>query len=177
MNNHRLEVVLSTEEIKKRIGELASEIAKEYQGETLVLVGILKGATTFLSDFARALHKAGHKDIEVEYMGISSYGSGTESNNDPRITLDLSRSIEGKRVLLVEDIIDTGYSLEALLKILNARGTKTLDVLTLLSKPSRRKVTVDVKYVGFEIPDVFVVGYGMDVDEKYRELPDVRKVV
>ena len=163
------EVLLSRHEIEQRVGDLAAEIAQDYQGRTPHLIGILKGAWVFMADLIR------HMDIDVtvDFLGITSYGSGTHSSGEVKITKDLDTSIEGREVLIVEDILDTGRTLKYLKEILSAHKPHNLRVVTLLDKRSRRVVPVTADYVGFEIADIFVVGYGLDLDQKYRQLPDI----
>jgi hypoxanthine phosphoribosyltransferase len=163
------EVLLSRYEIEQRVNELAAEISKDYHGCTPHLVGVLKGAWVFMADLIR------HMDIDVtvDFLSISSYGSSTHSSGEVKITKDLDVSIEGREVLIVEDILDTGRTLKYLEEVLSAHKPHNLRVVTLLDKRSRRVVPVTADYVGFEIADIFVVGYGLDVDEKYRQLPDI----
>lgn len=163
------EVLLSRYEIERRVGELAAAITKDYKGRTPHLVGILKGAWVFMADLIR------HMDIDVtvDFLGITSYGSGTHSSGEVKITKDLDISIEGREVLIVEDILDTGRTLKYLEEVLSVHKPHNLRVVTLLDKRSRRIVPVKADYVGFEIADIFVVGYGLDFDQKYRQLPDI----
>ena len=163
------EVLLSKYEIEQRVGELAAAITKDYKGRTPHLVGILKGAWVFMADLIR------HMDIDVtvDFLGITSYGSGTHPSGEVKITKDLDISIEGREVLIVEDILDTGHTLKYLEEVLSVHKPRNLRVVTLLDKRSRRIVPVKADYVGFEIANVFVVGYGLDFDQKYRQLPDI----
>lgn len=163
------ELLLSGDEIEQRVGELAEAISKDYRGRTPHLVGILKGAWIFMADLIR------HMDIDVtvDFLGITSYGSGTQSSGEVKITKDLDTSIEGREVLIVEDILDTGHTLKYLEEVLSAHKPRSLRVVTLLDKRSRRVVPVKADYVGFEIANLFVVGYGLDLDQKYRQLPDI----
>ncbi|TAM82264.1 MAG: hypoxanthine phosphoribosyltransferase [Acidobacteria bacterium] len=163
------EILLSRFEIEQRIDELAAEISKDYQGSTPHLVGILKGAWVFMADLIRRV------DIEVtvDFLGITSYGSNTHPSGEVKITKDLDTSIKGREVLIVEDILDTGRTLKYLEEVLSAHKPHNLRVVTLLDKRSRRIVPVKADYVGFEIADVFVVGYGLDFDQRYRQLPDI----
>ena len=160
-------VVISEEEITAKTAELAEQIAADYQGREVLLVGVLKGAVMFMSDFARALPLP----VELEFMAVSSYGSSTSSSGIVRILKDLDKDITGKHVLVVEDIIDSGLTLSWLLKNLGARNPASIEVVSLLRKPEAVKVQVDVKYVGFDIPNEFVVGYGLDYAERYRDMP------
>lgn len=163
------EVLLSEEQIQARIGELAAQISADYAGKDLLLVCVLKGGILFLTDLMRQL------DIPhaIDFMAISSYGASTETSGVVRILMDLNTSIEGKNVLIVEDIVDTGHTLDYILRNLSTRRPASLKVCALLNKPSRRVVEVPVHYVGFDIPNKFVIGYGLDFGEKYRNLPFV----
>ena len=165
-----LEVLLSAELIASRVKELAAQISADYRGRPLHLIGMLKGAWVFLADLVR------HLDLEVtvDFLSIASYGNDSYSSGVVRITKDLDQSIEGLDVLVVEDILDTGHTFEYLRGVLEAHKPKSLKVVTLLDKSSRRVRPVEADYVGFTIPDVFVVGYGLDYSQRYRNLPDVR---
>ncbi|MGQ0837169.1 hypoxanthine phosphoribosyltransferase [Actinokineospora sp.] len=162
-------VLITQQQIDEKITELAKQVAHDYpQGDTdLVLVGVLKGAVMFMTDFARALSVP----VQMEFMAVSSYGSATSSSGVVRILKDLDRDIAGRDVLIIEDIIDSGLTLSWLLKNLASRNPKTLEVCTLLRKPDAIKVEVPVRYIGFDIPNEFVVGYGLDFAERYRDLP------
>ena len=161
-------ILLSTEQIQERIASLAREIERDHQGaETLHLVCVLKGAFVFLGDLARALRIP----CTLDFMAVSSYAKGTTTTGEVRLLKDLDMALDGRHVVIVEDIIDTGLTLAYLLEIFKARGPKTLRTACLLSKPSRRKVDVPVDYIGFDIEDRFVVGYGLDYAEQYRGLP------
>jgi hypoxanthine phosphoribosyltransferase len=165
-----IEKVLVTEEqIKTRIAELAKEIDSHYAGKNLLLVGVLKGAVMFMADISRALQTR----VQMDWMAVSSYGSGTTSSGVVRILKDLDTDVLGKNVLIVEDIVDSGLTLSWLVSNLEARGASSVQVVTLLRKPEAAKVEVDVRWVGFEIPNEFVVGYGLDWNERYRTLPGV----
>ncbi len=166
-NNHK--ILISEEELDKRVAEIAAEINEKYKGETLFVVGVLKGSFMFMSDLLKKITI----DTEVYFMKASSYGSGTESSGMVKITKDIESDIKGKNVLLVEDIIDSGYTMCEVLKLLSGREPKNLELCSCLSKPSRRVCEVDIDYLGFEIPDKFVIGYGLDYAEKYRNLPYV----
>ena len=161
------EVFLTQEQISKRIKEIGKQISSDYNGKTLVLVGILKGSVMFLSDLMKEI------DIPctMDFMAVSSYGSATESTGVVKILKDLDSSIKGENVLIVEDIIDTGVTLSYLKNYLKSRNPNSIEIVSLLNKPSRRKASVVPKYVGFDVPDYFLVGYGLDYDEKYRNLP------
>ena len=167
------DALISAEEIGRKVRELGEWISEDYAGKDPVLVGVLKGSMVFLADLMRAI-SVPHR---VDFMAVSSYGSGTETSGVVRITKDLDESITGEDVLIVEDIVDTGLTLHYLLDVLQARRPKSVRVCTLLDKLSRRQVDVSVAYRGFEIPDEFVVGYGLDYDQRYRNLPDVRVLV
>ena len=164
-----VEVLLSAEQIQKRIVELGAQITKDYQGKELTLVGIMKGSIFFLTDLARQIDLP----ITLELMGLSSYQGGTETTGEVRITSDLSKPMHGRHLLIVEDIIDTGLTMKFLLENLGARHPASVKVATLLEKPSRAKVKVNIDYKGFVIEDRFVVGYGLDYGEKYRNIPFV----
>jgi hypoxanthine phosphoribosyltransferase len=159
-------VLLTEEQLHERIAELAVTIDQDYSGSTPLLVGVLNGAVMVMADLARALHS--HADMD--WMAVSSYGSGTTSSGVVRILKDLDADIEGRDVLIVEDILDSGLTLSWLLKNLNSRKPASLEVFTLLRKPDALKVKVEPKYVGFDIPNEFVVGYGLDYDQRYRNL-------
>jgi hypoxanthine phosphoribosyltransferase len=163
-------MLVTSEEIQDKVRELGERITEDYQGEDLLLVGILRGAVVFLSDLMRHLELT----CEIDFMDVSSYGSGTSSSGVVRILKDLEEDITGRHVLIVEDIIDTGLTLSYLMRILGARQPASLEICTLLSKPSRRQANIDVKYLGFEVPDEFVVGYGIDFAGRYRNLRDIR---
>jgi len=165
-----LEKVLITEEqIQRRLAEMAGEIDTDYNGRDLLLVGVLKGAVMVMADLARALHSP----VQMDWMAVSSYGSGTKSSGVVRILKDLDRDITGRNVLIVEDIIDSGLTLSWLMSNLGSRGPATVEVCTLLRKPDAAQVDVPVRYVGFDIPNEFVIGYGLDYAERYRNLPFV----
>lgn len=163
------EILLSEEQIQQRVRELAQQVSEDYQGKDLLLVCVLKGGVVFLTDLMR------HLSIPhaVDFMAISSYGASTESSGVVRILMDLNTSIEGKNVLIVEDIVDTGHTLDYILRNLSTRLPASLKVCALLNKPSRRLLEVPLDYVGFDIPNKFVIGYGLDFGEKYRNLPFV----
>ena len=163
------ELVVGIDALQARVSELGAQIAADYAGRAPVLVGILKGATLFVSDLARAIDLP----VEFDFMAVSSYGSATKSSGIVRITKDLDSSIEGRDVILVEDIVDSGMTLRYLREYLERRNPTSLVVCTLLDKQVARKADVAVEYVGFQIPDAFVVGYGLDYAERYRNLPYV----
>jgi len=167
--NQPPEVLLSRFEIEHRVTELAAKISLDYHGRVPHMVGVLKGAWVFMADLIRHIEV----DVTVDFLGISSYGSGTKSSGEVKITKDLDVSILERDVLIIEDILDTGRTLKYLEDVLLAHKPRSLRVATLLDKRSRRIVPVQADYVGFEIADVFVVGYGLDFDQKYRQLPDI----
>jgi hypoxanthine phosphoribosyltransferase len=162
-------VLVPSEDIRAKVRELGGRITEDYGTEKLLLVGILRGAVVFLSDLMRHLEMP----CEIDFMEVSSYGSGTQTSGVVRILKDLREDITGKHVLIVEDIIDTGLTLSYLRRTLLQRKPASLELCALLSKPSRRQVDLDVKYLGFEVPDEFVIGYGIDYAGAYRNLPDI----
>ncbi len=161
--------LITREQIAARLAEMAADVDRDYEGKDVLLVGVLKGAVMVMADFARALHST----VEMDWMAVSSYGSGTKSSGVVRILKDLDADITGRHVLIVEDIVDSGLTLSWLVSNLSSRGPATVEVLTLLRKPEAAKVHVQTRYVGFDIPPEFVVGYGLDFAEKYRNLPFV----
>ncbi len=163
------DVLIGEERLQARIGELGDEISADYAGRELLLIGVLKGAVFFMADLMRRLTVP----CEIDFMAISSYGAGTDSSGVVRILKDLDINIEGKHVLVVEDIVDSGLTLSYLIRNLEAREPASLEICALLTKPERREIEVDVRYVGFEIPNRFVIGYGLDFAERYRNLPYV----
>jgi hypoxanthine phosphoribosyltransferase len=163
------EVLVAEEDLKRRIAELGAEISRDYEGRDMVMIGVLKGAVLFLADLMRELTVP----CEVDFMAVSSYGSSTDSSGVVRILKDLDAPIEGRDVLIVEDIIDSGLTLHYLLKNLRARSPATLEVCSLLTKPERRRVDLPIRYVGFEIANRFAIGYGLDHGQRYRNLPFV----
>ncbi|MDO9509142.1 MAG: hypoxanthine phosphoribosyltransferase [Thermovirgaceae bacterium] len=174
MNFELGDVLIRREDIGQRVREMASDISSAYGDKELVLVGVLKGAVVFLSDLIRSLPVS--MVIELDFLGVSSYGSSTESSGVVRIIKDLDINISGRNVIVVEDIVDTGLTLSYLMNILRERDPETLDVCALLDKPSRRKTDIDIAFRGFEIPDEFVVGYGLDYSGKWRNLPEIYTV-
>jgi len=176
-----LKVLLSRDEIAKRVAEMGEEIARDYRGQSIVFVGVLKGAAVFLSDLAR------HVPLEAtfDFIGISSYGNRPTPKEDPaghaawdslgevRVTKDMDNSLADRNVILVEDILDTGLTLNYISKLVQAHQPKSLRIAALLDKPSRRKQPIQAHYIGFTIPDAYVVGYGLDYAERYRNLPDI----
>jgi hypoxanthine phosphoribosyltransferase len=163
------EILVQADDLQHRVRQLGEEISRDYHGRELLLVGVLKGAVFFLSDLMR------HIDVpcEVDFMAVASYGSSTDSSGVVRILKDLDAPLEGRDVLIVEDIVDSGLTLQYLLRTLEARKPATLEVCALLTKPERRKIDLPCRYIGFEIPDRFAIGYGLDYAERYRNLPYV----
>ncbi len=164
-----LKVLLTREQIQKRVADIASRISLDFHGEPVVLIGVLKGATIFLSDLARNIAL----DATFDFISVSSYGTEKQSSGVVRLNKDVDTSMEGKNVILVEDILDTGLTMSYLLRVLAAKKPRALKIAVLLDKVSRRLLPIHADYVGFEIPDQFVVGYGMDAAERYRNLPDI----
>jgi hypoxanthine phosphoribosyltransferase len=163
------DILVQADELAHRVRELAGEISRDYEGRELLLIGVLKGAVFFLSDLMRHLEV----NCEVDFMAVSSYGSSTDSSGIVRILKDLDAPIEGRDVLIVEDIVDSGLTLSYLFRMLRARNPATLEVCALLTKPERREVDLPIRYVGFEIPNRFAIGYGLDHAERFRNLPYV----
>ena len=164
-----MKTLISREEIQRRVEEMGQEITRDYAGREPHLVGVLKGACTFLTDLGRAIDLP----ITLDYIAVSSYGAATKSSGEVKLVKDLDQGLDGRDLVVVEDIVDTGLTLNYLLNVLRARGPRTLKVASLLSKPSRRLVEIPVDYVGFTIEDHFVVGYGLDYNEKFRNCPEV----
>ena len=160
-------VIVTEEQLRSKVAELAARIDVDYKDRDLLLVGVLKGAIMAMADLTRAMQR----HIEMDWMAVSSYGSGTKSSGVVRILKDLDRDITGRNVLIVEDIVDSGLTLSWLKANLESRGVGSVEILSILRKPEAAKVEVNVKYVGFDIPKDFVIGYGLDFDEKYRNLP------
>lgn len=174
MIEHNIDVMISAEEIQKRVKELGEEISTYYTGsEHVILVGLLRGSVLFMADLARAIDLP----VTLDFMTVSSYGSEMSTSRDVKVMKDLDEDIEGADILLIEDIVDSGHTLSKVLAMLALRNPRSLKVCTLLDKPSGREVEVNAKWVGFEIPDAFVVGYGLDYSQKYRNLPYLGKVV
>lgn len=166
MKEH-VDILISEDEVNKKIEEIGKIISKEYEGKNVHLICVLKGGAFFMCELAKRITVP----VSMDFMAVSSYGSGTESSGSLKMIKDLDESIEGKDVLIVEDIIDSGRTLDKLVPLLKTRGPKSLKVCTLLDKPDRRVVDVNVDYTCFAIPDEFVVGYGLDYDQRYRNLP------
>lgn len=162
-------VLFSEKEIENIVNTLANQIEKDYNDKDFVMVGLLKGSVLFMSDLMKKINL----DFSIDFMVVSSYGSGTQSTGRVNVQKDISQSVEGKEILIVEDIIDSGNTLNFITKYLTAKGAKAVKLCTLFDKPSRRTADIAVDYVGSEIPDVFIVGYGLDYNEKYRNLPYV----
>ena len=160
-------VIVSEDDLHKRMKELAAQITSDYKDRDLLLIGVLKGAVMAMADLSRYIQR----HVDMDWMAVSSYGSGTKSSGVVRILKDLDRDITGREVLIIEDIVDTGLTLSWLRSNLESRGAKSVEILTVLRKPTAAKVEVNVKYVGFDIPPDFVIGYGLDFDEKYRNQP------
>ncbi len=177
MKKHHVDILISEQDVRSRIAELGQEITNFYQHKNihtpLVVVGLLRGSFMFMADLVREIHLT----VEIDFMTTSSYGNAMNSNHDVRISKDLDGDIKGKHVLIVEDIIDTGYTLQKVRDILNLREPSSLTICTLLDKPSRREVDVPVDWVGFTIPDEFVVGYGIDYAQRHRNLGYIGKVI
>ena len=163
------EILVQPDDLRRKVADLGAQISADYEGRDLLLVGVLKGAVFFLSDLMREISVP----CEVDFMAVASYGSATDSSGVVRILKDLDASIEGRHVLIVEDIVDSGLTLQYLLRNLRARGPESVEVCALLTKPERRKIELEARYVGFEIPDKFAIGYGLDHAERYRNLPYV----
>ena len=161
------EVLISREQLADKVAELGAQISEDYKGEELFLIGILKGSVPFMADLMRAITL----DVEMDFMSVSSYGSGTKTSGVVRILKDLDSDITGKNVLIVEDIIDSGLTLAYLKEYLAKRNPKSIKIVTMLSKPARRKADIEADYTGFVVDDKFIVGYGLDIDQKYRNLP------
>jgi hypoxanthine phosphoribosyltransferase len=161
------EILLDSQTIANRVSELGAQLSSEFEGRDPVLVSVLKGALIFLADLMRAMDLS----TSIDLMEVSSYGAGTETSGQVRILKDLSKSIEGRHVIVVEDIIDTGLTLNYLLRYLADKGPASVSIVCLLDKPARRLAEIPIDYVGFTIPDRFVIGYGLDFDERYRNLP------
>ncbi|MCF2571578.1 hypoxanthine phosphoribosyltransferase [Brevibacterium sp. UCMA 11754] len=169
LGNDIEKVLVSEEQIAARLVELAAAIDEDYKGKDILLVGVLKGAVMVMADLARAIHSP----VTMDWMAVSSYGSGTKSSGVVRILKDLDTDLSNRHVLIVEDIIDSGLTLSWLVQNLRSRGAATVEICTMLRKPEAVKVDIDVKYIGFDVPNEFVIGYGLDYAEKYRNVPFV----
>ncbi len=172
IDNLKTRTLISREQLSSRIKELASQINKDFQGQEIVLVGILKGSFMFLADLAREIHVP----VKIEFMSVSSY-EGTKSSGQLRINWDIGRDLEGENIIVVEDIVDTGLTIDYLIKYFSVRNPKSVKICSLLSKPASYKLDHKIDYVGFEISNEFVIGYGLDLDGKYRELPEIIQVL
>jgi len=172
MKGKDVKIIIPKRELKKRVKELGAKISKDYAGKELILIGILKGSFIFLADLIRQI-KIPH---EVDFIAVASYGQEIEGSGAVRLIKDLSANIEGKNVIIIEDIVDTGLTLNFIRKNLLLRNPKSLEIVTLLDRKERRKVQVSIKYIGFVVPNEFVVGYGLDLGERYRNLPYIAKV-
>ncbi len=167
MKNDIKEVLFTEEQLRQKVDELGAQITADYQGKNPLIVSVLKGSYVFMADLTRRIDVP----CQVDFMVVSSYGAGTKTSGEVQIIKDLENSIDGRDLIIVEDILDSGVTLSYLMKVLAARGANSIRLCTLLSKPERRKVDIRVDYLGFEIPDEFVVGYGLDFAERYRNLP------
>ncbi len=171
---YHIETLISESDIKKKVAELGKQITEEYKDAAdVILIGLLRGSTIFLADLAREIDL----EAKIDFMVVSSYGNSMESSKEVRINKDLEEDVSGQNIIIVEDIIDTGYTLEKVKEYLLLKEPASLKIATLLDKPERREVPVEVDYVGFSIPDVFVIGYGIDYAQKHRNLPYIGKVV
>ena len=169
MKNDILKILVTEEELKRKVNELGAQISRDYEGKNLLLVSVLKGSVVFMADLMRAITIP----AKIDFMAVSSYGSGTKTSGVVKIIKDLDLDLNGYDVLIVEDILDSGMTLKYITELLSSRGTNSIKIATLLDKPSRRKVPIKADYFCFDIPDEFVVGYGLDYDEKYRNYPAV----
>ena len=169
MNNDIKEVLFSEDELRDKVRQMGAKISNDYSGRELILIGVLKGSVIFMSDLIKTISIP----CKMDFMAVSSYGTSTETSGVVRILKDLDFEIQGKDVLIVEDIIDSGVTLKYLIKYLSARKPNSLEIACLLNKPDRRRVEIEVKYLGYDVPDHFLVGYGLDYAEKYRNLPFV----
>lgn len=166
---NKISVLISAEELQAKVKELGARVTEDYKDKNMLLIGVLRGGVVFMADLMR------HIDfpVEIDFMQVSSYGSGTVSSGNVKILKDTETSVEGRDVLIAEDILDTGTTLHSLVELIKKRGANSVKICTILNKPARRKVELNADYVGFDIPDKFVVGYGLDYDQKYRNLPYV----
>lgn len=171
--NYKIETLIDRKTVEKRITELAKEIEKEYKGKELICIGLLKGSVIFLSDLVKEIDLP----LSIDFMNVSSYGNETTSSGTIKILKDTDISVKGKNILIIEDIIDSGLTLEYVISFMKAKGVESIKTASLLTKPSRRKIDVPIDYVGFEIPDKFIVGYGLDYAQQYRNLPYIGAVI
>lgn len=169
MNNDIKEVLYNEDELRDKVRQMGAKISKDYFGKELIIIGVLKGSVIFMSDLLKEITIP----CKMDFMAVSSYGNSTETSGVVRILKDLDFEIQGKDILIVEDIIDSGVTLKYLMKYLSGRKPNSLEIVCLLNKPDRRKADIDVKYLGYDVPDYFLVGYGLDFAEKYRNLPYV----
>ncbi|MCB2290997.1 hypoxanthine phosphoribosyltransferase [Clostridium sp. CS001] len=169
MNNDIKEVLYNEDELRDKVRQMGAKISKDYLGKELIIIGVLKGSVIFMSDLLKEITIP----CKMDFMAVSSYGNSTETSGVVRILKDLDFEIQGKDILIVEDIIDSGVTLKYLMKYLSGRKPNSLEIVCLLNKPDRRKADIDVKYLGYDVPDYFLVGYGLDFAEKYRNLPYV----
>ncbi|CAM3225041.1 hypoxanthine phosphoribosyltransferase [Streptobacillus ratti] len=176
MMNYKIEVAITEEEIANKVDEIAKKISSDFEGQSLLLVGLLRGSAVFLADIARKIDY-NKVDLTLDFMNVSSYGNSMKSSREVRILKDLDEDVNNRHILIIEDIVDTGRTLSEVKKMLLMRNPKSLKICTLLDKPERREVEIDVDYIGFKIPDFFVVGYGIDYAQKHRTLPFIGKVV
>ncbi|WP_072593667.1 hypoxanthine phosphoribosyltransferase [Streptobacillus ratti] len=174
--NYKIEVAITEEEIANKVDEIAKKISSDFEGQSLLLVGLLRGSAVFLADIARKIDY-NKVDLTLDFMNVSSYGNSMKSSREVRILKDLDEDVNNRHILIIEDIVDTGRTLSEVKKMLLMRNPKSLKICTLLDKPERREVEIDVDYIGFKIPDFFVVGYGIDYAQKHRTLPFIGKVV
>lgn len=174
--DYKVEVLISQNDVERKVEEMANLISKEYKGKKLLLVGLLRGSVIFLADLARKISNE-DVDITLDFMDVSSYGNSMESSREVKILKDLEEEVDGRHILIVEDIVDTGRTLKKVKELLLVRNPASLKICSLLDKPERREVDIEVEFVGFKIPDVFVVGYGIDYAQKHRSLPYIAKIV
>lgn len=174
MNTPQMNIMISEQEIQNKVKELGQKITQHYaqSDKDLVLIGLLRGSVLFMADLCRQIEKA----HELDFLTVSSYGSGTTSSRDVKVLKDIDGEIRGKDVLIVEDIIDSGHTLSKVIEILKTREPHSIELCTFVSKPARREVDIDVRFIGFEVEDKFIVGYGLDYDQKYRHLPFIGEI-
>ncbi len=173
---YKIEVAITEKEIANKVDEIANKISSDFEGQSLLLVGLLRGSAVFLADIARKIDY-NKVDLTLDFMNVSSYGNSMESSREVKILKDLDEDVNNRHILIIEDIVDTGRTLSEVKKILLMRNPKSLKICTLLDKPERRELEIDVDYIGFKIPDFFVVGYGIDYAQKHRTLPFIGQVV
>ncbi|WP_073507928.1 hypoxanthine phosphoribosyltransferase [Streptobacillus notomytis] len=173
---YKIEVAITEKEIANKVDEIANKISSDFEGQSLLLVGLLRGSAVFLADIARKIDY-NKVDLTLDFMNVSSYGNSMESSREVKILKDLEEDVNNRHILIIEDIVDTGRTLSEVKKMLLMRNPKSLKICTLLDKPERRELEIDVDYIGFKIPDFFVVGYGIDYAQKHRTLPFIGQVV